>query len=521
MRTLKGHSNWVKNIEYNTRDSLLVTSGFDGAIHTWDINKYQETEEEYKRVFYTNGLMRMRMTAGCDKMVISTMNGYLVVIHDLDLGTLGQDLAGFKPNVYRLMQISGKPIEMAVNYTHLFHAKRNRVELISDFPEGNHAEVLSSLKLHPQGWVAVTRNTNSDERTEWCTVHDIQTLATNPELDTSIQEVAPLRWSRVTQPAREITVPSIEEIENDPSAQRYRAGNIEIISTGVREESGHRPVITIDLNIRRQARRLQEADQEEEEEDQGGQNGHRDHLDGVGIEENDNNTSDVEQGEEVVIDNRSFLSANSLSALEMFGHLRNGNGVASDAGPSQEEEAETEQSEQRTNRRVVVIGAGGASTGGGGRPRFMYFGTREAHRAQQARIAQDAKLHKNVPRLTHFIEECNQGKGFIKEQSFSPCGRFVASPFGFGVRLLAFSDTCSDLSTCAPAMGESPVKLYEVGSNYGHNEVRNLLFSNTYFTPSLLFRLFSPRPSRLLTGSLLRVVCEGGSPGTSPSHSYH
>ena len=111
----------MKNIEYNSRDNLLVTSGFDGAIFTWDINKYQENQAEYKRVFYTNGLMRMRLTAGGDKMVISTMNGYLVVIHDLDLERLGQDLAGFKPNVYRLMQISSKPIEMAVNHTHLFH----------------------------------------------------------------------------------------------------------------------------------------------------------------------------------------------------------------------------------------------------------------------------------------------------------------------------------------------------------------------------------------------------------------
>ena len=68
---------------------------------------------------------------------------YLVVVHDLDLNTMSEDLAGFKPNMYRLMQISGKAIEMAINYTSLFHAKRNRVEIISDFPEGNDAEVLS------------------------------------------------------------------------------------------------------------------------------------------------------------------------------------------------------------------------------------------------------------------------------------------------------------------------------------------------------------------------------------------
>jgi hypothetical protein len=34
--------------------------------------------------------------------------------------------SGFKPNMYRLMQTTGKTLEMAVNFTKLFHAKRNR-----------------------------------------------------------------------------------------------------------------------------------------------------------------------------------------------------------------------------------------------------------------------------------------------------------------------------------------------------------------------------------------------------------
>lgn len=36
---MKAHSNWVKNIEYSSKDHTLVTSGFDGAIFAWDINK--------------------------------------------------------------------------------------------------------------------------------------------------------------------------------------------------------------------------------------------------------------------------------------------------------------------------------------------------------------------------------------------------------------------------------------------------------------------------------------------------
>jgi hypothetical protein len=39
--------------------------------------------------------------------------------------------AGFKPNMYRLMQTTGKTLEMAVNFTKLFHAKRNRFQLLS------------------------------------------------------------------------------------------------------------------------------------------------------------------------------------------------------------------------------------------------------------------------------------------------------------------------------------------------------------------------------------------------------
>lgn len=39
VRTFHGHSNWVKNIEYDSKQGILVTSGFDGCIYTWNINK--------------------------------------------------------------------------------------------------------------------------------------------------------------------------------------------------------------------------------------------------------------------------------------------------------------------------------------------------------------------------------------------------------------------------------------------------------------------------------------------------
>lgn len=110
------------------------------------------SELQSQRVFHSNGLMRMRLTPDNSKMILCTAGGYIMIIHNLDFTTLNQDLAGFKPNMYRLMQISQTPISLATSFTHLFTAKRNRIELISDWPEGDEAEVVSALQIHPNGW---------------------------------------------------------------------------------------------------------------------------------------------------------------------------------------------------------------------------------------------------------------------------------------------------------------------------------------------------------------------------------
>ncbi|UYV61171.1 DCAF10 [Cordylochernes scorpioides] len=166
VRTLVGHSNWVKNIEYASEAGLLVTSGFDGSIYTWDINKYTESNVQYQQVLYTKGLMRMRLSPDSSKMIICTLNGYLMVIHDLDFDHLKSDLHGFKPNSYRKIQASNVEWPKLGAYNRLFSARRNRVELIADFPEANEAAVISSLQVHPQGWCVLSRNTSSDEQTE-------------------------------------------------------------------------------------------------------------------------------------------------------------------------------------------------------------------------------------------------------------------------------------------------------------------------------------------------------------------
>lgn len=66
------------------------------------------------------------------------------------------------------MQLRGQYLPNAAKYDYVISNKQkvNRVELVSDFPRGNDAEVISSLHIHPQNWCALSRNRSYDESSE-------------------------------------------------------------------------------------------------------------------------------------------------------------------------------------------------------------------------------------------------------------------------------------------------------------------------------------------------------------------
>jgi len=534
IRTLKGHSNWVKNIEYSRKDNLLVTSGFDGAIYTWEFNNYSERSANYRKVFYTQGLMRMRLTPWADRMVVSTTAGFLMVVHDLDLDNLQQDLAGFKPSLYNIMQRNKEYKENSLSYRKLFHAKRNRVEIIDDFPQGNDADIIASLRLHPQGWVAVSRNTSSDEESEWCCVHDIQSIDSREEEDTPIPASNPHNLSSTSSSSTESQSQS-EDVEDSPEVQTFRSGNIEIISTGMIERREN-PSQDVLLNFRVRT----DSDSSSDSSDNG-------------------NTA----AESVDVDGTNFLAAATLAALDSANNRepsgdnngepaagpaassndvrwRDAGGIWRDALSAANDERvppaarnDNQGTNDRPNRleiaiapllrdqqrRIELLEASAVQNEDNDdlvnivsirnrsetfrRPvrvspahrnfwmarrrgrQNVYFGTPAAYRASNI-IPPGAKIHNNAKRLMHYIEESNTGRGFIKEQCFSPCGRIIASPFGFGVRLLGWNGECSDLSQCVPT---SPVKLHEMGEKISHSEV-------------VVSTAFNPMHWQLVTGCL-------------------
>ncbi|RWS23083.1 hypothetical protein B4U80_05791 [Leptotrombidium deliense] len=186
LRLLRGHSYWVKNIEYDSAKGLLLSSGYDGCVYVWEINKYSDSANgshsayftpdcPFTKSLYLSCIMRMRLTHDATKMVICTSEGYILLIHDLDLDHLSSDLKGFQSDLYRLMQ-KGHSCGFDFGSWHnpLFTAKRNRVELISDFPDDNEAHSITSLEVHPHDWAIMSRNISRDENSEWTCVHDIQ-----------------------------------------------------------------------------------------------------------------------------------------------------------------------------------------------------------------------------------------------------------------------------------------------------------------------------------------------------------
>lgn len=90
------------------------------------------------------------------------------------------------------------------------------------------------------------------------------------------------------------------------------------------------------------------------------------------------------------------------------------------------------------------------------------------------------KVILNLPRLTHFIQEKNVGKGYIKELCFSADGRLICSPYDRGVRLLAFNEHIQELCYCVP---DRPRTLFTVAemNNYHRDVVVCCKFSSRHY----------------------------------------
>ncbi|XP_056152049.1 DDB1- and CUL4-associated factor 10 [Lampris incognitus] len=188
--SLHGHASWVKNIEYDTTTRLLVTSGFDGNVITWDTNRFTEDGCPHKKFFHTRYLMRMRLTSDCSKMLISTSSGYLLILHDLDL------TQSLEVGSYRMLRARRTPLSSdggtsasrstgtprQGNDSSKIHphreglSPRNSLEVLTpEIPgERDRGNCITSLQLHPKGWATLIRCSSNMDDQEWTCVYEFQ-----------------------------------------------------------------------------------------------------------------------------------------------------------------------------------------------------------------------------------------------------------------------------------------------------------------------------------------------------------
>ncbi|XP_051890737.1 DDB1- and CUL4-associated factor 10 [Pristis pectinata] len=200
--TLHGHTSWVKNIEYDTNTRLLVTSGFDGNVITWDTNRCTEDGCPHKKFFHTRYLMRMRLTPDCSKMLISTSSGYLLILHDLDLTqslevSTSRSLRGKRSASSADLTLSSCSLPGLQSQNHQIGATwsseknpsqsctsadrkagfpSNSLEVLSpEIPvERDRGNCITSLQLHPKGWAALIRCTSNSDDQEWTCIYEFQ-----------------------------------------------------------------------------------------------------------------------------------------------------------------------------------------------------------------------------------------------------------------------------------------------------------------------------------------------------------
>ncbi|XP_063895759.1 DDB1- and CUL4-associated factor 10 isoform X2 [Helicoverpa armigera] len=458
IRSLLGHSKWVKNIEFSVKDKLLVTSGLDGSIYTWDINSYTEYNLVYQRVFHTSSLMRCRLSPDAKQMVMCTTGGLIVLIHDLNLNTLAQDLNGFKPNLYRLMQMSKQQIPIAAMYDHLFDSSRkeNRIEFVSDFPEGNDAEVVSALQIHPQGWSALSRNISHDDKSEWTCIHDIQPISESS--DKSTRDTSP-SLGGTSYPAR----PSPRRRPRSLRPSRHHVNPIPFVGRAMTH-----------IQITREG-----------EAPAAGPSSSRDPPAAPAAPQPSRLAGGLSN-----IQNDVWEAAITIKQQRILQEMYN------------------RQVRRNFNmQRITGINTGitppparplppslSPGHGDGDSPRSTSPSSSGHTPPRDSPSTSDdemikSNIRQNKDRLLYYIEETNEGKGFIKELCYSADGRIVCSPFGRGMRLLALNYECGELSSCVQELS-GPRPMVEVGQSLGIHQ--DLVVSSK----------FSPRYHMLVTGCL-------------------
>lgn len=292
------------------------------------------------------------------------------------------------------MQVRRQYLPCASKFDHLFSKsqKTNRVELISDFPKGNDAEVISSLQIHPYGWCALSRNNSYDESSEWSCVHDIQELEPSEDEEDKLSEISQSNYENypdgVSESNSEVPFSSNASVNSDTSNETSSTSDQSNLQQQRPINQQNIPPIQIDP-----------PDDEPPEIN--------------------NIPPPVLEDEIQILGYQPTLRPSLINTEEILD-------LWSSNIPFY----------QRSRRNVGLTE----------RP----FRINTGILSMNQRNIRRPNIKQNSRRLLYYSSEPNEGKGFIKELGFNNDGRFIISPYKCGIRLLSFSKDCEELAYTIP-----------------------------------------------------------------------
>lgn len=377
------------------------------------------------------------------------------------------------------MQLGEQYIPQAAKYDHVFskRQKKNRVELVTDFPQQNDAEMIMALQIHPQCRCMLTRNVSCDEQSEWTCIHDINEEPETTDEENSDEEEPLTKKKRTLLP--ETTEPATEQ--NEPETRPQSRPQLRRpMRTATARGLGGQPITTSDsfipdiwaaeVTVQERAIRQSRA------------RNSTNHVSGY------NFVYAISSG---VLPLRSSLASRLLSGAARtraglgadqralppespsgeIGTSRNSSSSSTSSGSSSSDTTVSLEFAPRLRMRPLSNTTTSASAGENGAKSILV----------------------NAKKLLYYASETNNKPGFIKEPGFSADGRIVCSPYANGVRLLGYSEDCSDYPSqhMLEQVKHSPRQLVELANIIEHQDV-------------VLCAKFSPREPLLVTG------CNGG-----------
>ncbi|KAK7863788.1 hypothetical protein R5R35_005404 [Gryllus longicercus] len=441
IRTLRGHSSTIGNIEYSRKNELLITSGVDGFISTWDMKNCVQSEEFCKKIFRSYVLLRLRLNPEESKMIISTARGYLMIVHELDLCTLAQDLDQFELEMFGFAYLheTSTPSHKWNRFLSP-NRRRNRLEIVADFPNADGFNVISALEIHPQGWSAISRSTSEASGIEWTCVHDIQ------EEELSEGGAAP-RWE-----SGDLSPPCPQQ-QNDPWTKRSGRRSSERGDGG----TGDRGSASV------------------------GFCSPSSYFDSEILQRTSGESSRFSWRWDEL--SPALKAPDAASSLKSSSRRRRSNSQATVAwasspplGPYPAPAGALGQASLESNPGSSQVLDPHS---------FSSSVSTSFISSDSSGQLLDRSVNKRFPRLTHYIEEPVASEWYIESVSVSADGRLICSPFDFGFRLLSFSPECVEQS--ASCRGTEPNRLHVLSMHNSHSDI-------------VLCTKFSPRHCFLVTG---------------------